>query len=104
METTNLSSGAHEGTMKVKTKNERGMVVTNEYGFTVQEENGKVLAFDLIEHPDLGTTLLFGNQVFALKFWDAEDLDKGLKIMKRAVAEEYRRRENIRQRDYDATQ
>ena len=83
-----------KGTAKVVLKNENGMVLTKEYGFTVQEEDGKVLSFDFIEHPEMGCMLLFGNQVFALKFWKDEDLQKALKMIDVAVlAEEIRRRD-----------
>jgi hypothetical protein len=83
-----------KGTMKVELKTENDYVLTNEYGFTIEEERGKFLAFDLIDHPELGTTVLFGNQVFALKFWDTEDLSKGLQIITEAVAREMERRAN----------
>lgn len=84
-------TGAH-GIMSVAVKTEKGYTLTRDYGFTVEEENGKVLAFDLLEHPDLGIALLFGQQVFALKFWDDEDLHKGLEIVTMAVSKELERR------------
>lgn len=86
--------GPGEGTMSVAVKTEKGFTLTRDYGFTIEEENDKVLAFDLLEHPELGTTVLFGNQVFALKFWDDDDLSAGLKIMSRAVKIEKERRKN----------
>ena len=76
----------------VAVKTEKGYTLTHEYGFTVEEEDGKVLAFDLLQHPELGTTVLFGNQVFAFKFWDDEDLTKGLRIIAQAVKLEKNRR------------
>ncbi len=83
-----------EGVMSVAVKTEKGFTLTHEYGFTVEEENGKILSFDLLEHPELGTTVLFGNQVFALKFWDEEDLHAGLRIVSLAVEKELKRRKN----------
>ena len=81
-----------DGVMSVAVKTEKGFTLTRDYGFTVEEENGKILAFDLLVHPDLGTTVLFGNQVFALKFWDEEDLHNGLKIVSKAINMELERR------------
>jgi len=83
-----------DGVMSVAVKTEKGFTLTRDYGFTVQEENGKVLAFDLLIHPELGTTVLFGTQVLALKFWDEEDLHKGLQIISEAVKLELERRKN----------
>jgi len=82
------------GSMKVAVKDERGFVLSQEYGFTVEEENGKVLAFDLVDHNDLGLSLLFGEQVFVLKFWDDEDLEKGLTLVNKALELERERRRN----------
>ena len=81
-----------EGIMSVAVKTEKGFTLTQDYGFTVEEENGKILAFDILEHPELGTTVLFGNQVFALKFWNDEDLHAGLRIVSLAVKKELERR------------
>ena len=80
------------GTMKTGLKTEKGITLTQERGFTVEEADGKVLAFDVADHVELGTVLLFGNQVFALKFWDNEDLEKGLRIFSRAIETEMERR------------
>ena len=87
--------GGIEATMSVAVKTEKGFTLTHEYGFTVEEENGKVLAFDLLVHPDLGTTVLFGDQVFALKYWDEADLHKGLQIISQAVEMELERRKDV---------
>jgi len=81
-----------ENVMTVAVKTEKGHTLTHEYGFTIEEEGGKILAFDMLQHPELGTTVLFGNQVFVLRFWDDEDLDKGLKILTSAVETERARR------------
>lgn len=89
----NLTPGT-KGVMSVAVKTEKGFTLTRDYGFTVEEENGKVLAFDLLEHPDLGITLLFGGQVFVLKFWDEEDLHAGLRMISLAVKKELERRKN----------
>ena len=83
------------GVMSVAVKTERGFTLTRDYGFTVEEENGKVLAFDLLEHPDLGITLLFGDQVFVLKFWDEGDLVSGLNIAALAFEKELERRKSL---------
>ena len=84
-----------EGTMKVHLKTERGMALTQEHGFTVEEADGKVLGFDLINTEDHGISLLFGNQIFFLKYWDAEDLVKAELVVKRAIHEERLRRGNV---------
>ncbi len=86
--------GGMDAIMAVAVKTERGHTLTRDYGFTVEEENGKVLAFDLLQHPDLGVTVLFGNQVFVLKFWDDADLHKGLQVVSEAFNKELERRKN----------
>jgi len=87
--------GGLSAVMSVAVKTEKGFTLTRDYGFTVEEENGKVLAFDLLVHPDLGTTVLFGDQVFALKYWDEKDLHKGLQIISQAVEMELERRKDV---------
>ena len=87
--------GGIEAIMSVAVKTEKGFTLTRDYGFTVEEEDGKILAFDLLVHPDLGTTVLFGDQVFALKYWDEEDLHKGLQIISQAVEMELERRKDV---------
>lgn len=86
------------GVMNVAVKTEKGITLTKQHGFTVEEEDGKVLAFDLLEHPELGTTLLFGNQVFVLKFWTNEDLTKGLEVFTLAMNKEIERRKSLETR------
>ena len=86
---------AYKGNLNIVAKTERGFTISRDYGFTVEEENGKVLAFDMVEHPDLGVSVLFGNQVFALKFWDEGDLAKGLQIISKAVELERKRRKEV---------
>ena len=81
-----------QGKAKISVQNDRGLVLTKEHGFTVEEADGKVLAFDLLETEEYGSALLFGNQVFFLKFWDDEDLDKAETIMKSAIDKERTRR------------
>ena len=85
-------SVSQDGVMSVAVKNSEGITLTKDYGFTIVEENGQVLAFDLINHPNLGITLLFGNQVFALGFWDDEHLLKGRDMVNAAVSKELSRR------------
>ncbi len=84
-----------KGNMKVQLKNEKGMALTQEHGFIVEEADGKVLAFDLINTEEHGISLLFGNQIFFLKYWDKEDLDKAESVVKRAIHEERLRRRGI---------
>ncbi len=84
-----------DGVMSVAVKTERGFTLTRDYGFTVEEENGRILAFDVLEHPDLGITVLFGNQVFALKFWNDEDLHRGIETLSQAFKKELDRRKNV---------
>ena len=86
---------AQRGILNVAVKTEKGHTLTREHGFTIEEENGKVLAFDMIEHPDLGVTVLFGDQIFALRFWSDEDLDKGLTMLTTAVEKELNRRKDL---------
>ncbi len=81
-----------QGVMKVSLKDENGMVLTQEYGFTIEQENGEILSFDLHDHPDFGLALLFGNQVFFLKYWDDDQLEKGLKMIQDSFARELNRR------------
>jgi hypothetical protein len=82
----------NKGQMRVGLKNENGFVVTKDFGFTVEEENGAVLGFDLYEHPELGTAILFGNQVFLMRFWSDEHLEKATNIIFTAVTREKERR------------
>ena len=84
-----------KGVMSVAVKTEKGYTLTRDYGFTIEEENGKILAFDLLDHPDLGISLLFGNQVFVLKFWEEQDLVKGLEMLSLAVKKERDRRQSV---------
>ena len=65
-----------------------GIVLTKEFGFLVEEEAGKVLAFDRIDSPDYGRVLLFGDQVFFLKFWGIEELQKASKLISDILLEE----------------
>lgn len=84
-----------EGNLRVGVKDENGFVLTKDYGFTVEEENGKYLAFDLHDHPELGIMLLFGQQVFSLKFWSEEDLHRGLKMLNTGFTRELERRRRL---------
>jgi hypothetical protein len=90
----NEESEITKGTMNVGVKTERGVTLSKKYGFTIEEDHGKVLAFDTFNHPELGHTLLFGDQVFVLKFWDDADLEKGLALMQGALSYELARRES----------
>ena len=81
-----------QGKVKVAVKTERGLTLTKEHGFTIEEVEGKVLGFDIMETEDYGTSLLFGEQIFFLKFWDDEDLDRAESIVRRAIFRERLRR------------
>ena len=83
---------AVKGVMKVELKDEGERILTKEHGFTIKEEQ-KVLSFDRIERPgDYGTVLLFGDQVFFIKYWDDADLEKALALTKEVFEEEIERR------------
>lgn len=81
-----------EGTMNIELKDDRGLTLTKKHGFTIEEADGKILAFDLMDSEDYGKVLLFGEQIFFLKFWEDEDLAKAESIVKRAIHEERLRR------------
>ena len=81
-----------QGKVKVAVKTERGLTLTKEHGFTVEEVEGKVLGFDIMETEEYGTSLLFGEQIFFLKFWDDTDLDRAESIVQRAIFRERLRR------------
>lgn len=82
------------GKMNVELKEKDGTTLTKEHGFTVKEEAGKVLKFDVIERPDYGTVLLFGDQVYFLSFWDDEDIERALELTKEVFEGELERRRN----------
>ena len=83
-----------KGKMKIELKEEGGKTLTKEHGFTVMEEQ-KVLSFDKIDRPeDYGTVLLFGDQVYFLKYWDDEDVEKALSLTKEVFEGELERRKN----------
>jgi len=84
-----------KGKMKVVLKDVGGMLLTQEHGFTVQEEEGKVLSFDRIDREDYGTVLLFGDQVYFVKFWDDKDLERALALTKEVFEGELERRKNV---------
>jgi len=81
-----------QGKAKVNIKTDRGLTLTKEHGFTVEEADGKVLGFDIVETEEYGTALLFGDQIFFLKFWDEDDLAKAECIVQRAIFQERIRR------------
>ena len=76
-----------KGTYTTKVEDETGTIVTTEKGFTFQEESGQELGFDLYE-TDAGHALLFGNQVFFLRYWTDEQLDKASKFFNEAIEKE----------------
>ena len=86
------NTGEIKGKSRISVKNEDGFVLSKDYGFTIEEENGELLAFDMHNHPELGTALLFGNQVFFLKFWTDEKLEQGMSMVKHAFETEWNRR------------
>jgi hypothetical protein len=82
------------GNLKVELKGEGGKIVTKDHGFTIQEEQ-KVLSFDKIDRPeDYGTVLLFGDQVYFIKYWDDEDIERALALTKEVFEGELERRKN----------
>ncbi len=82
------------GKINVEIKDESGMSLTKEHGFTVTEEANKVLSFDKIDREDYGTVLLFGDQVYFVKFWDDADLERALALTKEVFEGELERRKN----------
>lgn len=80
-----------KGTMFVEVETKEGYKLSKEHGFIVKEEDGKVLAFDFVRNPEYGNLLLFGNQIFFLKYWDKEDLQKALTMTQAALSEELAR-------------
>jgi hypothetical protein len=84
-----------KGNMKVSVKTDKGMLLSKDHGFTIEEENGNVLSFDYINHPEFGAALLFGNQVFFLKFWKDEDLQQGLETITKSFIAELERRKSF---------
>ncbi len=84
------------GKMNVLLKQDDGLILTKEHGFTVKEEadGKKVLSFDKVDRPDYGTVLLFGDQVYFVKFWDDEDIERALALTKEVFEGELERRRN----------
>jgi hypothetical protein len=84
-----------KGSLKVGLKDERGFVLTKDLGFTVEEES-RVLSFDFYNSPDpaIGPALLFGDQVFLLKFWTKQNLEQGLRLLEGSIKAELERRGN----------
>ena len=80
------------GKLKVGIKEEGGMLLTKEHGFTIHEEEAKVLSFDRYHGGEYGDVLLFGDQIFFVKFWDTEDLIKARDLLNGAIGDELKRR------------
>ena len=79
----------NKGTYKVVTVDEEGnKVVITEKGFTFTEEEGVELGFDFHEVEGAGTALLFGNQIFFLRFWTDEQLNRASTIFNQAIEKE----------------
>ena len=83
------------GKMNVGIEQEAGITLTEEHGFVIKEEEGKVLAFDKIDREDYGTVLLFGDRVYFVKFWDDEDIERALTLTKEVFEGELERRRNV---------
>lgn len=90
-----VKQGEGTGTYTETIKHDDGTLTTTERGFTFQEETGQELAFDVHEIEGAGTTLLFGNQVFFLKFWSDEQLDKASESFSLAIQKEKERRADV---------
>ncbi len=88
-----------QGTLKVSLKDDKGVTLTKEHGFSIEEENGDILSFDYIENEEHGSVLLFGNQIFFLKFWRDEDLQKAQDVLSKAFARELERRQSNERED-----
>ena len=83
-----------KGTMKVELRHDNGMTLTKEHGFTIEEEPGKVLSFDLIAHPEYGYILLFANAVGLVTHWSTGQLEEARNIVNKAVDLELARRKD----------
>lgn len=81
-----------EGNLKIGIKEEGGMLLTENHGFTIQEEANKVLSFDKYWHDEYGSVLLFGDQVYFIKFWDTDDLIKARNLLNSVIDGELERR------------
>jgi hypothetical protein len=81
-----------KGTYISGVKEDDGSFVTTEQGFTFQEETGTELGFDVHEVEGAGTALLFGDQIFFLKYWSDEQLDIASEVFARAVTMEKEKR------------
>ncbi len=81
-------NNSYPGKLKVTLKDEKGWTLTEEYGMVIEETNGNLLAFDRYKHPEYGNVLMLNNEVFFLKFWKSEDLQKLLKAVSAAVTDE----------------
>jgi len=82
-----------KGTYIQGIKHDDGSIVTTELGFTFQQEDGQELGFDVHEIDGAGTALLFGNQIFFLKYWTDEQLDKASKAFALAIKKEKEKRD-----------
>jgi len=81
-----------KGTYISGVETDEGSFVTTEQGFTFQQEDGRELAFDTHEIDGAGTALLFGDQIFFLKYWTDEQLDRASEVFAKAVATEKEKR------------
>ena len=81
-----------KGTYIAGVEHDDGSIVTTELGFTFQQEDGRELAFDVHEIDGAGTALLFGDQIFFLKYWTDEQLDNASKVFANAVKMEKEKR------------
>lgn len=80
------------GVFSKEQESKDGIILTKDYGFLVEEEAGKVLSFDKVVNEEYGNVLLFGDQVFFLKFWDTEDLKKAYKLVAEVFSDELQKR------------
>jgi hypothetical protein len=81
-----------KGTYISGVETDEGTFVTTEQGFTFQQEDGRELAFDIHEIDGAGTALLFGDQIFFLKYWTDEQLDRASEVFAKAVEMEKEKR------------
>ena len=81
-----------KGTYIEGIEHDDGTFITTEKGFTFQQEDGRELAFDIHEIDGAGTALLFGDQIFFLKYWTDEQLGRASEVFAKAVEMEKEKR------------
>jgi len=83
---------ARKGKMKVSVEDSAGIILTKEYGFTVEEDQNGI-SFDYFDHPEYGKMLLLNQDIFFLKFWKTEDIKRLQRLINDATNEELIKRD-----------